>query len=868
MILLKSDKVKFNGNLPIWFYLISFIFSFGCTPKEDSYLIIIPEEANYQEKLAAKEIRRYLYARTGELLRIERKNRSATSFNKAIILSDLKHYSLNKEFNETNLPEIKDISSQGYMIQKRIGSNSELLWIIGGSDFGVLYGAYHFLENMGIGFYLHDDVIPDEKIDLIIPDLNISRNPLFDIRGILPFHDFPEGPDWWELDDYKAIIGQLPKMGMNFIGLHTYPESDYERLYKAEPLVWIGMEEDVLEDGSVKSGYPVLHFNTKDTTWGYLPRKTSSFFYGADRIFDKEFFGTEYMDGISQWPHTGSENIDIFNKSGQFFNTAFSFAQMLGVKTCIGTESALTIPENLGFGLKNQGLELNDPQTIKNLYKGIFNRINKTYPIDYYWLWTPEQWTWSDISASEVSNVKQDLQIAYEALQEINSPFQLATCGWVLGPPTDRAEFDKILSKNIPFSCINREVGFSPVEPAFNNISERALWAIPWLEDDPAMISPQLWVGRIRKDAYDAYNYGCDGLMGIHWRTINVAPMASALAKAAWEMGDWINKEQGDRDLDAGDLYQEWASKQFGKEYADEIAEIFTSIDGGPLYISGKNERESKLYRTSDWNKGPGGLRIAKMNTDVINAKYAFIEDLVFYMDKIQGISNKERLLYWIHTFKYSRNTAILGNTLFELDSLMILVLDHTSYVKKKEFIIEHVIPKRILANKNWQNMVHQLLSVVQTKGEMGTVANLQQHNMDYLALLTKYDAQIISISGEPLPASALPDQKYSGPDRIIVSTRRTMITKSEDFKLKIIVLSEDSIKKSTLCWRKLGAEKYKKRSIDFIKQGHGICFLKASEFSNSDFEYYLTVELSKNDILRFPTAAPESTRIIIINPD
>jgi hypothetical protein len=48
--------------------------------------------------------------------------------------------------------------------------------------------------------------------------------PLFDRRGIQPFHDFPEGPDWWNVDAYKANIGQLTRLRMNFLGLHTYPE--------------------------------------------------------------------------------------------------------------------------------------------------------------------------------------------------------------------------------------------------------------------------------------------------------------------------------------------------------------------------------------------------------------------------------------------------------------------------------------------------------------------------------------------------------------------------------------------------------------------------------------------------------------------
>jgi len=683
----------------------------------------------------------------------------------------------------------------------------------------------------------------------------------------LPFHDFPEGPDWWDLNDYKAIIGQLPKMGMNFIGFHTYPESTSQGSYKAEPLVWIGLEEDVNDDGSINFAYPVLHFNTQDTTWGYLPRKTSEFYFGADKLFDKLYYGTDYIHDLSPWPHTENENIRIFNESGQFFNSAFTFSKLIGVKTCVGTESSLTIPDKLQSELLNKGMNVKDREVIKNIYKGIFRRIHKTYPLDYYWLWTPERWTWSEVEPEEIARVKEDIQIAYDALREVGAPIQLATCGWVLGPPDDRAEFDKILPKDMPFSCINREVGFSLVEPAFNNISERELWAIPWLEDDPAMTSPQLWVGRMRKDAFDAFNYGCDGLMGIHWRTINVDPMASALSKAAWEIGDWSNKSQGDRDLTSADFYLNWAEIQFGEKYARQIATIFTTIDGGPLYVQGENEREANLYRTSNWIRGPGGLLTKSLSPEDIQKKFGFIDQLEPYLDKIEGNSNRERLNYWIGTFRYARSMAILGNTLHELDSLMI-----ESALKRQdeqiEFIESTVLPKRIQTNQEWSKMVLQLLQVVNTKGEMGTVGNLQQHSMDFLKLLTQYDEQIRRLTGRALPEEAYPDNLYSGPDRLIVPTRRTMLEVNEDFNIKIIVLSNHKVSSAKLYWKFLGDRRFKEENINFHSPNHGKGIIKYASYSNRDFEYYISVELNNGKALLFPSEAPENTRTVVISPE
>ena len=86
-------------------------------------------------------------------------------------------------------------------------------------------------------------------------------------------------------------------------------------------------------------------------------------------------------------------------------------------------------------------------------------------------------------------------------------------------------------------SCINRKVGHAPVEPGFAAVKGRPKWAIPWLEDDPALTSPQLWVGRMRRDAADARRYGCTGLMGIHWRTRVLGPNVPALAAGGLAAG-------------------------------------------------------------------------------------------------------------------------------------------------------------------------------------------------------------------------------------------------------------------------------------------------------------------------------------------
>ena len=98
--------------------------------------------------------------------------------------------------------------------------------LVGGSDEGVLYSAYAFAERaLGVRFYLSGDVVPDRTVPGRVPAGSLeallaragggdgvellSAAPMFETRGLQPFHDFPEGPDWWDADYYTFILDQV-----------------------------------------------------------------------------------------------------------------------------------------------------------------------------------------------------------------------------------------------------------------------------------------------------------------------------------------------------------------------------------------------------------------------------------------------------------------------------------------------------------------------------------------------------------------------------------------------------------------------------------------------------------------------------------
>ncbi len=522
----------------LWGAAFLLLLSTSCRGWKSRPSIVIAADASSLETLAAKEIRRYFYLRTGALLPLVQKTGPMHRKGDAVVVANKDHAVALVSPGEGLDRAIAELHEQEYLLRTVSQNGKTIILIVGGSDVGTLYGAYRLAENLGIRFELAGDIIPDDRLPLRLPVVDETGRPLFRLRGIHPFHDFPEGPDWWNLEDFKAYLAQLPKLRMNFIGLHTYPEGHPN----AEPTVWIGTEEDIADNGSIRFAYPSSYMNTARGNWGYEPARTGDYHFGAAELFPEDDYGPEVMNGLLPEPKTVADSIAVFERTGKMLGEAFSFGRTLGIRTCVGTESPLTIPEWVKKRLVERGKKPEDRAVVKELYRGIFRRITKAYPLDYYWIWTDENWTWSDADPEKVKAVAEDILTALEAADEVRPPFSFATCGWVLGPPGDRRLFDRILPKEVALSTINREVGKAPLDPAFGRISGRSKWAIPWLEDDPALTSPQLWVGRMRRDAFDALAYGCDGLLGIHWRTRVLGPNISALAQAAWNQTPWAGK--------------------------------------------------------------------------------------------------------------------------------------------------------------------------------------------------------------------------------------------------------------------------------------------------------------------------------------
>jgi len=847
------------------------LFSHPCLfghDQPEKRIIIQAEPSFVQENLAAKELRRYIGLRTGAQSDIIDQRRNAEAG--ADLIIGIKNQSYLKPYpSDLKLSQkIEALESQQYILKTVPVAGGRVLLIVGGDPMGVLYGTYAFIEHLGVRFYLEGDVVPDKKIAWTMPDIDETGKPLFHLRGLNPWGSHPFGFDQWNADDYKAVIGQLVKMRMNFIGLHNYLTYPYD-----EPTIWVGEKEDLNPDGTVKAAYPARYYNTLwKGIWGpILPEKTSEYPFGASQLFENDYWRPESMNGFWPTPKRPEDQSELFNRVGRQFHDAFGFARLLGVKTCLGTEAPLKkfVPEEIKKRLLAKGKNPADRGVIKELYQGIFERIKRAHPLDYYWIWTPEDWTWNGNSINEMDQTIEDVNIALQALKGMEAPFKLATSGWVLGPQADRAAFDAVLPKDVPMSAMSRNVEHFPIDPAFASIKDREKWAIPWLEADNyhGLAAVQLFAGRTIYDAVVAKHYGCTGLMGVFWRTREMGPNVSALAHMGWESpglpsygslettGDNQSADFGNlgtRTAPVDDFYLDFALTNFGPETGKETAAIFSSLDGKvPISVSFHCPSGSLSPDPTPWEK--------------VASNYRFVEAMEKLRTQVKGLGNRERFDYWLNAFRSHRLLAKLRCTMGTFEAAMKEVQKKQGFEPQRNAALVEVLPIYMKMIAEYEELVSLSLKSVTTNSGLATIVNFLQQQ-DYWPLVIGNPGRRLSdLLGEPLPSAALPSLEYKGDNRMFMTTVRSILLDDEPLDLKVNLLSRFQPRIITLHWRAIGASRYSQKPLVHLARGRYAASLSVGEIGGEDFEYYIEADFDGQEKTFYPVTAKAIDNTVVV---
>lgn len=814
------------------------------TPSPSPKAITIRPNASALESLAANEIRRYAYLRSGKVIPVRRGSHRGQ---RVVVTRQ------DKEFcGDLG----RQLGPQQFTISTETAGGQRVWWIVGGDELGVLYGAYRFAEKLGVRFCLDGDVVPDEPLTTGWPEVNETGKPRFELRGLQPFHDFSVGPDWWNADDYESVVSQMAKLRMNFMGLHTYPS--WNPATGPEANVWIGLPEDVDPRGNVRFGYEAGVVTTR-RGWAVTPYPTSQYASGAGLLFQDDDYGPDYLRDCLNWPQPPQAASAMFNRYGDFQQRVFGHARQLGIKICLGTELPLGVPPALRDRLASQGMKADDPDVIRRLYEGTFLRLMRKVPIDYYWLWTPEVWlgmepgckNWEVTSRA---NVERDLGLAQSAAQSIKAPFGLATSGWRLGTREDPLWLDKRTPKSWAASSIATGLGREPVEAAYATMTGRPRWAIGWAEDDDSAGAHcctcwdlQLWVARMFENSAQASQLGCEGMMAIHWRTAAVSPNLEALALAGWNFAGAGGASAAGQALPGKSpaldgYWADWGRSLFGEPTGAEVGRIVAKLDGCHLGINA-------LIR--------GGTN----TTDARIADFfAPIRDLEALRPRLQGPGNLDRFDYWLNLIRASQlrvQTWVLAERLAgkmrEVNSL-------TEPEQKRDWAQKQVLPLRLAVARSYEDMMAAYVNGARSPGEIGTIASIESGSR--ARIVTAHDSTLAGLLGEPLPAEAMVGTAYRGRPRIFVSAKRTQVSTQEPLEIRAFVLAASKSASVSLYWRPMGKGRFKKTLA--IHQARQAFHASLPAQSEGTVEYYLEAVLEDGSKASWPAGAPKRCQTVI----
>jgi hypothetical protein len=184
---------------------------------------------------------------------------------------------------------------------------------------------------------------------------------------------------------------------------------------------------------------------------------------------------------------------------------------------------------------------------------------------------------------------------------------------------------------------------------------------------------------------------------------------------------------------------------------------------------------------------------------------------------------------------------------------------------RKADLARETALPLRRELVRVVAEVYEHLLPTVSNPGEMGTVANWDQHILP--SLLTQPGEELTGILGEPLPRDAVPSPDYHGRPRLLVPTVRSSMREGEMLKLKVILLSATPARDAGVFWRVMGVGDFARVPLAHVARGVYSAEFPPDGARGAALEYYVKAVAGDGTVLHFPATAPHINQTLVVMP-
>ncbi len=804
--------------------------------------ILAPVNANFQERLASKELARGL-RRLGlarppiqavgsgaepeddDLVFVLRVNREA--------FKDPEAYEIAREV----------IPGQGAQVR-----------LTGATGQAILYAVFDFLEHQGAFFGLDGDVYPLQPArDLNLPPLNHpwQAQPRFKTRGLLPWPDFLNCITVYNREEHRAYLEAMLRMRFNTLGIHVY----------SSPNQWT---ESFLSFEYAGVGHLAYTDTTATNRWGCIPEKTSHYGMGAPDYFAGDVFGSEATTrATSCWEDE--------KFAQQLWGEAFKYAKKLGIRTGVGFEP-YQIPDEIYRATPPEAHYVSpnpkvpgpriDPETVaaRDILEARLGSLLEAYPtVDYVWLWEDETMNWASQKEHVPLSVTPYKQ-AYEFLKRHAPDKRLVISGWG-GVVRHFAQFHKELPQDVIFTSLNDNLGWDPVSEEYGKLGERERWPIPWLEDDPAMWLPQFHVHRGKRDIDLAEKYGCQGVLGIHWRNRMMNCDAGFQSRASWN-----------RTLEPAEFFQAFATVQAEGPRAKELGDILNVTDRDRLILNsftGKivdGHHQIHAY-AGDYSEAFEFWAGYEPPENVLVSQAKVARQLRAVTNGAASLAERERLDYLARYVEF----LVPYSQSWILASHLHKVLQEAQPLKKggkaaeaKQKVVDEGVPlwKQLAPQVREALLTYQ--QMVSERNEQGALASV--HNKFERLALIRLRLSMKEYLGE-LPAKVealfreVRRRDATVQPRVFVPTRPSALGPGERVRIFAVAPGGESVPQAKLFLRRAAGEEWQVFPMERAGRRTFAKEIKGGKADAPLLEYYVSAEFRGPDgsqTLTAPAGAPE----------
>lgn len=561
--------------------------------------IYLGPEASNIEQIAATDLQRLLYSSTGALYPIETVD-AVPEQAQGIVLGTSQ--SLPATYSAWPFG-LEEPGADGYILFSESEDNG-LVIIAGETPAAAQNGVYGFLEELGFGFYTSQETLPDSFAD--VPALKRapfgkSVTPAFAVRGSLPVYDYLMGHSTWDIPDYKAYVDALVRMRMNMVTFYVRDDQPFAA-YEF--------------DGELLGGEPLA--NMENARWDVNPLATEEFFAGTGRFFARKTFGAS--DALVE------ESRPAIQQAKAILREAINYAKTRGLQA------------SLGFEVKGDAL---DP-VVRDRFETRLRGVLEDYPhIDCLWLWQAEgkglhpgedpkarsAWQsyanrWSG-AFEDVPDARRRAEAARmvlfamhgkQLIDALRPDIRLVVSGWGGDAWLQCTDLypgmDALLPKDIALAALDNIWTTANISSVYDKISpDRQCWPIIWHEFNGDLWMPQPNLYETAGACRDARSKGCNGLIGVHWRTRSVEEAMTYTARFAW-----------DPSLTPETFMERRARDLFGEELGATLAPGLLRLQAlGYRYVGGAGQNEGAPFA---WSVGDEEKRaeLAQIALEVRNA--------------------------------------------------------------------------------------------------------------------------------------------------------------------------------------------------------------------------------------------------------